>query len=55
VAPRNNLLTDSAHRASESTSNNASTGVSGSAFDRAFLATSRIEQAMKAKGWKLNK
>jgi hypothetical protein len=25
-----------------------------SAFDRAFQATSRIEEAMKAKGWKLN-
>jgi hypothetical protein len=28
---------------------------SNSAFDRAFQATSRIEEAMKAKGWKLNK
>jgi hypothetical protein len=27
---------------------------SNSAFDRAFQATSRIEEAMKAKGWKLN-
>jgi hypothetical protein len=27
---------------------------SSSAFDRAFQATSRIEEAMKAKGWKLN-
>lgn len=28
---------------------------SGRAFDRAFQATSRIEQAMKAKGWKVDK
>lgn len=51
VTVSRSLLTHSAHQAEL----NASNGVSGSAFDRAFLATSRIEQAMKAKGWKLNK
>ena len=34
---------------------NSATNSSNSAFNRAFMATSRIEQAMKAKGWKLNK
>ena len=50
AAPRS-LLTHAAHQPESNVSN----GASGSAFDRAFLATSRIEQAMKAKGWKLNK
>ena len=33
----------------------ASEGGSSRAFDRALQATSRIEEAMRAKGWKLNK